>query len=130
MRKVVCIVFIKNKKVLLVNKRGIYILPGGKPKKNENDMECLEREVNEELNADITSLPISFLGEFRGCAPYKKYEFFSKVYFCECDNRKAFREIRAQAEISNFIWTKKPLAHKLSEVTIKIINFLLEKKIM
>lgn len=52
--------------VLLVRKRGsdVYILPGGKPEFGENDLEALGREIKEELNCDLNSNSVFFLGVF------------------------------------------------------------------
>ena len=49
MRKVIDIVTIRNNKILLVRKGKIWILPGGKPKKDEGELQCLLREMREEL---------------------------------------------------------------------------------
>jgi 8-oxo-dGTP diphosphatase len=52
-------------RVLLVKKRGsnFLILPGGKPEKNETDVQALSREIEEELGCHLVSDPI-FLGIF------------------------------------------------------------------
>ena len=44
------ICFIDNKVVLLKNERDEWDLPGGKLKRNEDIQECLQREIEEELN--------------------------------------------------------------------------------
>jgi len=57
---------IKNKKVLVVRKRGhdFYISLGGKNEPGENDKTCLEREVHEELRCGIANL--EHLATFEG----------------------------------------------------------------
>jgi 8-oxo-dGTP diphosphatase len=52
-------------RVLLVKKRGsnFLILPGGKPEKNETDVQALSREIEEELGCHLISDP-TFLGIF------------------------------------------------------------------
>ena len=60
------IFFIDNKVILLKNERDEWDLPGGKLKRNENIQECLQREMEEELNIvvqvdkllDVTKLTI------------------------------------------------------------------------
>lgn len=56
--------------VLLVRKRGrpSYILPGGKPDVDENDIETLQREIREELRCDIDVGTVQFLGSFADVA--------------------------------------------------------------
>ena len=53
-------------RVLLVKKRGLdfLILPGGKPEKNETDMQALSRELDEELGCRIITEQLTFLGTF------------------------------------------------------------------
>ncbi len=47
------IFFIDNKVVLLKNERGEWDLPGGKLMRNETFIDCLKREVKEELSIHI-----------------------------------------------------------------------------
>lgn len=53
-------------KVLLVRKRGsdLYILPGGKPEGDEDDLSALRREIDEELGCGLSGDGLEFLGEF------------------------------------------------------------------
>jgi 8-oxo-dGTP diphosphatase len=53
-------------RVLLVRKRGsdFLILPGGKPEKNETDVQALSRELDEELGCHLVCDRLTFLGTF------------------------------------------------------------------
>ncbi|KPH82735.1 NUDIX hydrolase [Bosea vaviloviae] len=53
-------------RVLLVRKRGsdLYILPGGKPEGNEDDLTALRREIDEELGCRLSEAGLEYLGEF------------------------------------------------------------------
>lgn len=54
-------VIIRNERVLVVRKRGtsVFISPGGKIIDGEGQIECLKRELKEELKADlITATPL------------------------------------------------------------------------
>jgi len=53
-------------RVLLVKKRGsdFLILPGGKPEKNETDLQTLSRELDEELGCRLVPDQLTFLGTF------------------------------------------------------------------
>ena len=50
MRKAINAAIIKDDRILLVKNENIWILPGGKPEESEPDLECLCREVSEELS--------------------------------------------------------------------------------
>jgi 8-oxo-dGTP diphosphatase len=60
------LVVIDGDRLLLVKKRDLefYILPGGKPKQGESDIETLSREIDEELGCGIASDQLWFLGTF------------------------------------------------------------------
>ena len=55
-----------NDRLLLVRKcgSGIYILPGGKPVRGEDDAQTLVREIDEELGCRIQLSNLLFLGSF------------------------------------------------------------------
>jgi 8-oxo-dGTP diphosphatase len=57
-------------RVLLVKKRGAhrFILPGGKPETGEEDLDTLQREIQEELGCSIEPRTVEFLGSFTDVA--------------------------------------------------------------
>lgn len=59
-------VYIKNEKLLGVRTRGenVYYLPGGKREGSESDLQCLQRELKEELGISVKPDTAKFLGQF------------------------------------------------------------------
>src|ERR1051325_1537771 len=57
---------VRGDQLLLVRKRGscVYILPGGKPEKDESDVRALSREIEEELGCRLDTTNLVFLGSF------------------------------------------------------------------
>lgn len=122
MRKAVCVVIIENNRILLVKKNETWILPGGKPKESESDIDCLLRECKEEL-PKLNFLIKKYLNVFSGITPHKKDELSAEVYLASSNGN-----ITPHAEISKAEWTSKPEEYNLSDITKKIVTFLREKK--
>ena len=73
---------IKEQSILLVKKRGVWIVPGGKIQERETDEECLVREYREELSG--TQIEIKgFYGKFLGKNIRRTDNVFNKVYFAD-----------------------------------------------
>lgn len=122
MRTAINIVCLSNKSILLVKKKEVWILPGGKPLEGETDLECLLRECDEEL-PKASFITKEKYGDFIGKTPFSGNILMAKVYFGEVSG-----EIRPAAEISDaqFI-PKDKLSHfPLSEITKKIIVSLIK----
>ena len=117
MRKAINAAFIKDKKILLVKKKDVWILPGGKPEANESDLECLFREVKEEIRTGLENL--KYYGEFEGITPHKKDTLKAIVYFAD-----VIGEPKASAEIINCRWIKYSNNCLFSDITSKILNSL------
>ena len=63
--KYALLVIKKNKILLQIEKKQEkLLLPGGKPRKNEDFLKCLKREIKEELNTDIDPDTVKYLGSF------------------------------------------------------------------
>ena len=64
--KVVAYAVVDNRRLLMVRKRntGKFMFPGGKFKPGESDLDCLVREVQEELGCQVEIDTVRFLGEF------------------------------------------------------------------
>ena len=121
MRKVISAAIIKNNKLLLTQKKQSWILPGGKPNNKESDLECLTREIDEELaGAKITNT--QFYKDFQDIAPHKKDAIRVRVYFAEINNDSP----KPSNEISAITWTNNLYNKNLSGATKKVINSLLE----
>lgn len=106
---------IKNGQILLVRKGDSWILPGGKPEENESDLECLLREIKEELpKAQVKVL--SFFSTIEGTTPYRGDTLQCKVYIADITG-----ELTPDAEISEITWTADPFYPNLSEITRSII---------
>ncbi|NTW22184.1 NUDIX domain-containing protein [Candidatus Falkowbacteria bacterium] len=118
MRRVICVVVIDQGRILLVRKGEFWILPGGKPEDGEADLDCLMRELGEELSGLEMEPPV-FLGEFIGTAPYKGYTFAAQVYMADGSGK-----VFPKAEINAAEWTDQPETYNLSDALIKIVAHL------
>ena len=79
---VVNAVIIRGGELLIVKKRGAWILPGGKIKEGEYDFGCLRREVAEELSGTRIN-PCCLYDFFYGCSPHRRSSLQARVYFAE-----------------------------------------------
>ncbi len=116
MRKVVSVAVIRDKKILLVKKKETWILPGGKPEEGERDIDCLFREIKEELPG-ITLLNLSYYGSFSGKSPNKRIPIFSEVYL----SKKIKGIVFPSAEITKAEWTNFPEKYNLSDIAHKVV---------
>jgi len=118
MRKVIVAAVIKNKKILLAKKKETWMLPGGKPEQGESDLECLCREISEEMSGSQLK-PISFYGNFQGTSPHKGDIVDVYVHFATITgNLKPSREISDVRFVEDFN------NYALSESSLKIISSL------
>lgn len=111
------LICIKNKKLLIVHKKTIdlYISPGGKIEKGESDIECLSREVKEELGCLCSN--IKYWDTFNATTSDNK-EVELRCYF---GNLNGEIVLNPEDNIDGFIWIGKN--HK----NIKMANSLKNK---
>ncbi|MDP3882313.1 MAG: NUDIX domain-containing protein [Nanoarchaeota archaeon] len=110
---------IQDKKILIVKKKETWILPGGKPEANEGDLECLCREVEEELSGTKISNQ-RFYREFEGQTPHAGDMLKARVYFADLQGPLHIfsKEILGVAWISsNEIGN-----YNLSDITRKVLD--------
>ena len=125
MRTAISAAIIQDNKLLLVKKKFTWILPGGKPEKGETNLECLCREINEELSG--TKLKnIHFYNTFEGKTPHKKDLLRAEVYFASINGH--LRSVREEDSISEVTWAHKPSTYNLSDITSKIVYSLQQDK--
>lgn len=119
MRQAVNAAIIKEGKILLVRKKQSWIFPGGKPKVDESDLECLCRELKEELSG--TELEnIRYYGEFEGVTPHKGDVLKARVYFADIKGQLCPPSL----EIAAYEWIKETCEYNLSNITSKIVDSL------
>lgn len=110
MRITICAAVIRNGRILLVRNEETWILPGGKPVGDETDLECLSREVCEELGVEIVNP--SFFTTVEGRTPHRGDIIKVKIYFAEIMGKP-----QPRAEISEVAWVRRNNSYNLSEPT-------------
>jgi len=122
MRKAISSAIINdNKEILLVKKHDTRILPWWKPEKWENDLECLSREVDEELNwAKLNN--VQFYKSVSWKTPHSWNQLEARVYFAELITEA----LQASAELSDARFIKDFDNYKISNITNKILKCLKE----
>lgn len=111
------LICIKDSKLLLVCKKGVWILPGGKPQHDEGDEGCLERECMEEI-----AVAIKVGKHFTtvvGTTPHTGDQLVARAYLGEVSG-----EVFPQNEISDaqFFTPDEINGLTVSDITLKIIK--------
>ncbi|MBI2508140.1 NUDIX domain-containing protein [Candidatus Woesearchaeota archaeon] len=119
MREAICAAIIKKEKVLVVRKEQAWILPGGKPNSGESDIECLCREVREELSG-MELENFRFYNRFEGIAPHKGDLLQARVYFADTK----VSNYTPSSEIDDVGWANRIEQYNFSDITKKIIKSL------
>lgn len=124
MRKAIDLLVIRNWKILLVRKNQTWILPGGKPEENEGDLECLQREIKEELG--VEPIVENFYGSFVGQTPHRGDLLQAKIYFGRlrpCDKLV----LRKEDSISEVRFLFNPCDYNMSDITKKVVDSLIKE---
>ncbi|MGN6868886.1 MAG: NUDIX hydrolase [Solirubrobacteraceae bacterium] len=98
--RVVAAAVLSDRALLLVSKRAspaVHYLPGGKPEAGEAPLDCLAREVQEELNCNVVE-PRLF-AEVRAPAALEDLDMHMTVYLAGLD-----RTPEAAREIASLVW--------------------------
>jgi 8-oxo-dGTP diphosphatase len=119
MRVAINAAIIQDRKILVVRKGQSWILPGGKPNPDESDLECVCREVDEELSG--TQLQnIRYYNQFEGISPHKGDRINVIVYLADIKGQL----FQPSAEINACEWVGYTNDKTLSDITNKIIESL------
>lgn len=109
-----------HKKILLVKKGRVWILPGGKAENGENDATCLVRELREELPGAVLDLDgLGFYKKFLGTTPHTRRHIKAKVYLGDIEGKPV-----AASELDGLAWTTFEGARRLrlSRITRRVLD--------
>lgn len=92
-------VIVKDKKLLVLKKRGLgpLISPGGKPESGESPEQTLRRELRDELGVEVSSF--SLMDTFQGPAVHEGMDIEMVTFFAEVAG-----EPKPQQEIEGMEW--------------------------
>ena len=94
-------------------------MPGGKPNHGESDLECLCREVGEELSGTQIRNIRSY-GNFEGMSPHRREHVLAKVYLADVDGGL----YGPSSEISKSKFSNSYVAENISYITAIIVRHL------
>ncbi|MBP8642415.1 MAG: NUDIX domain-containing protein [Bacteroidales bacterium] len=100
--KKIGLALIKHKAILLVRNEGTvkYLMPGGRVEKGENDLETLQREIEEELSCKIDTKNISYVGEYQDIAAND----FGYIVDIKLYHGEIIGDIVPSNEIAEYLW--------------------------
>ncbi|MBI2143182.1 NUDIX domain-containing protein [Candidatus Woesearchaeota archaeon] len=118
---------IRGNRLLVVRKKGSrdYLMPGGKPERNESPIEALKRELMEEISCGVDSSSITLLGTFEDLTSDGKSRVAIDLFTGEIVG-----EPKASTEIEELLWISAADAINpfLTPIARKhILPFLLQK---
>lgn len=125
MRKAVNVVVIKDNKLLAVRKNLTWILPVGKPEKDESNKNCLAREINEEIPGTEIEI-LNYLGKIIGQTPHKKDTLYAEIYL-----GKLIGELgKPSKEISEVKFVSPYDNYNFSNITQRIVDSLIKEEFL
>ena len=117
----VALIHIYNNSVLstLSKSKNKLYFPGGKRENNESDLECLKREILEELNVHILENTVKFFGAFEAQADGHESGVLVRMlcYFSDFSGT-----LMASNEVESFEWIKYEDKYRTSAVDILILD--------
>jgi 8-oxo-dGTP diphosphatase len=117
MKTAVNAAIIKHKRILLVKKKDIWILPGGKLEEDESHLECLARKMREELSG--TEIFVDrYYHSFEGQTPHTNTPLKAYVYLARLKGRLG----EPSSEISEAEFVRNFKDYQVSAVTKEIID--------
>ena len=122
----IALIQIRNGQILSTRSKGKtkYYIPGGKRESGESDEQTLIREILEELNVQIKSETIEYVGTFKAQSDGAKKGVIVKM---TCYKAKYDGVLEPTSEIEEIRWLNYKDLDIISEVDKKIFRFLKEK---
>ncbi|RAJ05461.1 ADP-ribose pyrophosphatase YjhB (NUDIX family) [Chitinophaga skermanii] len=117
-------IHVQDKKILSTLSRGkqTYYLPGGKREPGEPDEACLTREIEEELNVQITPGSLQYMGTFEAPAHGHAENVLVKM---TCYSAAYTGTLAPSSEIECYRWLTHADKHLCSAVDQIIFDYLL-----
>ncbi len=115
-------IIIQDKKLLMVRKKKVWILPGGKVEPGETDLECLVREIAEELSGTEIKEYIQFYKETKGMTPHTHREIRVKFYLAKL--KSPLYPVSKEISEARWVGADDFSKYNLSDITSKIIESL------
>jgi 8-oxo-dGTP pyrophosphatase MutT (NUDIX family) len=114
----------EEKEILIVKSGDFWTLPGGMINEGESDLECLCREVKEQLSwAKMNEMSIIYYKDFEGKMSHSLCMIRSKIYLAQI--KEQFYLL--PSEVNNIRWTHVPKSYQLSEIALNVINSLIDE---
>ena len=125
----VALLYLRNGKILSTLSKGKdkYYFPGGKRENGESDMQCLSREIREELSVEVVTETAKFYGVFEAQAHGKAPGVIVRM---TCYTAELTGEPRANSEIAETVWLNFSDIDKVSQVDKIVFDDLRAKKIL
>ncbi len=121
MRTAIDAVCIQDGKLLLVKKKEVWILPGGKPYDSESDIDCMLREICIEELPGTRLEKFELYRTFRGVTPHTRDLLEARAYFADISG-----ELKPSAEINGVEWAEDARKYNLSDITGKFVDSLIK----